>query len=287
MQLHTKNPSMPTGLSQRRAGGRSLDRLRGKAAFITGAGSGIGRATARRFAEEGAAVMAADLVADAAAETTQLLSDDGLEAASVCVDVTDRRAVEEALAQAEQELGGLDVIVNNAGITIVGAVDELSDEQWDRELDINLKSVYLVSRAAWPRLRARGGGCILSTASIAGLWAIPSDAAYCASKAAVIMLTKCMALDGARDGIRVNCVCPGFVQTPMIDGYFADQADPGGARQFATGLHPLGRLGEPVDIADGFVYLASDEARWVTGTALVLDGGLTSGIWSGAEASGE
>jgi meso-butanediol dehydrogenase/(S,S)-butanediol dehydrogenase/diacetyl reductase len=260
--------------------------LRGKAAFVTGAGSGIGRATARRFAEEGAAVMAADVVADRAAETARMLSDDGLLARSVCVDVTDARAVEEGLARTVQELGGVDVVVNNAGITIVGGVEELSAQQWDLELDINLKSVYLVSRAAWPRLRGAGGGCILSTASIAGQWALPNDAAYCASKAAVIMLTKCMALDGARDRIRVNCVCPGFIQTPMIDGYFADQPDPEGARTFATGLHPLGRLGEPVDIADGFVYLASDEAGWTTGTALVVDGGLTSGIWSGGEANG-
>lgn len=227
--------------------------------------------------------MSADLVSETAAKTARMISDTGRQARSVWVDVTDARAVGEALARTEQELGRIDVVVNNAGITIVGGVQELSSEQWDRELDINLKSVYLVSRAAWPALRA-GGGCILSTASIAGLWAIPNDAAYCASKAALIMLTKCMALDGARDGIRVNCVCPGFVQTPMIDGYFSDQADPDAARAFATGLHPLGRLGDPVDIADAFVYLASDEARWVTGTALVVDGGLTSGIWSGEEA---
>jgi NAD(P)-dependent dehydrogenase (short-subunit alcohol dehydrogenase family) len=261
-----------------------MDRLRGKAAFVTGGGSGIGRSIAQRFAEEGAAVMVADLRGEAAAETAQMIGTGG-RAAAVEVDVTDSHAVKEALAQTEEELGGLDLVVNNAGITIVGGVEELSEEQWDRELVINLKSVYVVSRAAWPRLRERGGGSILSTASIAGLWAIPHDAAYCASKAAVIMLTKCMALDGARDGIRVNCVCPGFVQTPMIDGYFADQPDPGAARRFATGLHPLGRLGEPVDIADAFVYLASDEARWVSGTVLVVDGGLTCGIWSPEEAS--
>ena len=262
-----------------------MDRLRGKAAFVTGAGSGIGRATAQRFAEEGAAVMAADVVAEKAVETARMITAEGLAASSVAVDVTDGDAVDAALAQTVQELGGIDIVLNNAGITIVGAAHELSSEDWDRELSINVKSVYLVSRAAWPRLRERGGGSILSTTSIAGLWAIPDDAAYCASKAAVIMLTKCMALDGARDGIRVNCLCPGFVQTPMIEGYFADQPDPDAARAFATGLHPLGHLGEPVDIAEGYVYLASDEASWVTGSVLVVDGGLTSGIWSGGRAS--
>lgn len=261
-----------------------MDRLRGKAALVTGGGSGIGRSIARRFAEEGAVVMVADLRGQAAAETAEMIGGNG-RVASVEVDVTSASAVQRALARTEDELGGLDVVVNNAGITIVGSVEELSEEQWDQELSINLKSVYVVSRAAWPRLRERGGGAIVSTASIAGLWAIPDDAAYCASKAAVIMLTKCMALDGARDGIRVNCVCPGFVRTPMIDGYFADQPDPEAARRFATGLHPLGRLGEPVDIAEAFVYLASDEARWVSGTALVVDGGLTSGIWSPEEAA--
>jgi len=262
-----------------------MDRLRGKAAFITGGGSGIGRAIAQRFAGEGASVMVADIRADAAAQTAQMIAADGARAASVYVDVTDADAVQSAVARTADELGGIDVVVNNAGITIVGAAHELSAEQWDRELSINLKSVYLVSRAAWSHLQARGGGSIVSTASIAGLWAIPDDAAYCASKAAVIMLTKCMALDGAREQIRANCVCPGFVQTPMIDGYFDDQPDPQAARRFATGLHPLGRLGEPVDIADAFVYLASDEARWVTGTALVVDGGLTSGIWAAGGAS--
>ena len=180
-----------------------------------------------------------------------------------------------------ERFGGVDVVVNNAGVTIVGAAHELDEDDWDRELAANLKSIYLVSKAVWPHLLARGGGAILNTASIAGMWAIPADAAYCASKAGAIMLTKCMALDGARAGIRVNCVCPGFVETPMIQGYFADQPDPEASRAFAVGIHPLGRLGAPQDIADAFVYLASDEAAWVTGTALVVDGGLTSGIWGG------
>jgi NAD(P)-dependent dehydrogenase (short-subunit alcohol dehydrogenase family) len=261
---------------------RGIGRLEGKVALVTGGGSWIGRRTAQRFAQEGAAVVVADLVAGSAEETERLISDAGGRAEGVRVDVTDAAQIDAAVARTLEAFGDIEVVVNNAGITIVGAAHELPEDRWDREMAINLKSVFLVSRAAWPHLRRRGGGSIVSTASIAGLWAIPNDAAYCASKAGVIMLTKCMALDGAGDGIRVNCVCPGFVQTPMIEGYFRDQPDPEGARRFAVGLHPLGRLGEPLDIADGFVYLASDEARWVTGAALVIDGGLTCGIWGGS-----
>jgi NAD(P)-dependent dehydrogenase (short-subunit alcohol dehydrogenase family) len=258
-----------------------MDRLKGRVALVTGAGSGIGQETALRFAQEGAVVVAADLRPDTARETADLIRGDGGAATGLDMDVTDAASVRAGVDAIVAEHGGLDTVVNNAGITIVGAAHEIEEDEWDRELSINLKSVYLVSRAVWPLLVGRGGGVIVSTASIAGLWAIPDDAAYCASKAGVIMLTKCMALDGARDGIRVNCVCPGFIDTPMIKGYFDDQDDAEQARGFAVGLHPLGRLGVPRDIADGFVYLASDEARWVTGTALVVDGGLTSGIWGG------
>jgi len=252
-------------------------RLAGKVALVTGAGSGIGQTAARRFAEEGARVAVADWRRDAARETAGEL--DG--AIAVEVDVTSAASVEAGLKQVVEAFGGLDVVVNNAGVTIVGAAHEIAEEDWDRELDTNLKSIYLVSKAAWPLLLERGGGAIVNTASIAGLWAIPDDAAYCASKAGVIMLTKCMALDGAKAGIRVNCVCPGFTETPMIEGYFAAQPDPAEARRFATRLHPLGRLGRPRDIADAMLYLASDDAAWVTGHALVVDGGLTSGIWGG------
>ena len=255
----------------------STGRLMGKACLVTGAASGIGRMTALRFAEEGARVVVADIRAEAAEATAREL---GGEAIGVDLDVTSADSVATCLERTSAALGALDVVVNNAGVTIVGAVHELAESDWDRELATNLKSVYLVSKAAWPLLLERGGA-IVNTASIAGLWAIPSDAAYCASKAGVIMLTKCMALDGAKAGIRVNCVCPGFTETPMIEGYFADQPDPELARRFATQLHPLGRLGRPRDIADAMMYLASDEAAWVTGSALVVDGGLTSGIWGG------
>lgn len=256
-------------------------RLAGKTALVTGAGSGIGRQIALRFAAEGAEVFVTDLLAERARETARLIEGEGGTAICGALDVTRASAVQEAMERMIAQLGGIDIVANNAGVTIVGAAHSMQESDWDEELTVNLKSVYIVSKAAWPHLRSRGGGAIVCTASIAGLWAIPDDAAYCASKAGVVMLTKCMALDGARDGIRVNCVCPGFIDTPMIEGYFADQPDAEAARRYATGLHPLGRLGQPLDIADGYVYLASEEARWVTGTALVIDGGLTAGIWGG------
>ena len=253
-------------------------RLQDKVALITGAGSGIGRATAERFAEEGARVVAADLKAETAQATADAIGGD---AVGVGIDVTDRASIAAVVEEAVGRCGGLDVLVCNAGVTIVGSVLDLTEEQWDRELDTNLKSVYLCAKEAWPHLEARGGGSILSTASMAGQWAIPADAAYCASKAGLIMLTKCMALDGAKANIRANCVCPGFTNTPMIDGYFDAQDDPEASRRFAIGLHPLGRMGEPVDHANAFVYLASDEASWVTGLELNVDGGITCGIWGG------
>jgi NAD(P)-dependent dehydrogenase (short-subunit alcohol dehydrogenase family) len=253
-------------------------RLAGKVALVTGGGSGIGLETATRFAAEGARVAIADLHAESALQAAEALGGDAL---GLELDVTSSTSVEGAVDRVVEQLGGLDVVVNNAGVTIVGAVHEIGEDDWDRELATNLKGIYLMSRAAWPHLVARGGGVLLQTASIAGMWAIPSDAAYCASKAAAVMLTKCMALDGAKVGIRANCVCPGFTETPMIEGYFAAQPDPEVARAYATTLHPLGRLGRPSDLASAFVYLASDDAEWVTGTALVVDGGLTAGIWGG------
>jgi len=253
-------------------------KLEGRVALVTGGGSGIGAETARRMAREGAIVYCGDIRAAAA---QAIASEIGGEARAVAIDVTDGASVKAAVETIVTERGHIDIVVNNAGITIVGSIMDLSEEQWDREIDINLKSIFLVSRAVWPHMVQQGGGVILNTASIAGITAIPADAAYCASKAGVIMLTKCMAVDGARSKIRVNCVCPGFIDTPMIHGYFADQPDPEAARAYAVRLHPLGRLGEPADIADAFVHLATDDARWVTGTAHVVDGGLLAGLPNG------
>ena len=253
-------------------------RLKGKSALVTGAASGIGKATAQRFAEEGCTVVCADKNGDGAQQTAKEINATGAKAFAVTLDVTKADQVGAAIAKAIEQTGGLDIVVNNAGITIVGSVEQMSEAQWDTEMDINVKSIFLMSKAVWSHMKDRKGGGILNTASIAGQIGIAQDAAYCASKAAVFMLTRCMAKDGAGDRIRVNCVCPGFIDTPMIQGYFNDQDDPAAARQFATALHPLGRLGFARDIANGFLYLASDDAEWVTGTALTVDGGLMAAL---------
>jgi NAD(P)-dependent dehydrogenase (short-subunit alcohol dehydrogenase family) len=234
-------------------------RLAGKRALVTGGASGIGAEVVRRFREEGAEVVAADLAGG-----------------DLEVDVRSSTSVATGVAEAVARLGGLTTVICNAGRPVLGSVDVLPETDWDDGAATNLTGVYLTAKAAWPYLVERGG-CILSTASTIGLMAVPGQAAYCAFKAGVVMLTKCMALDGAKVGIRANCVCPGMIETPMLEGIFAEQADPAGARAAATSYHPLGRLGRPVDIADAFVYLASDDASWVTGVSLVIDGGFTTG----------
>jgi NAD(P)-dependent dehydrogenase (short-subunit alcohol dehydrogenase family) len=238
-------------------------RLEGKRAFVTGGAAGIGAATVARFRAEGARVVVADL-----------------EGGDVECDVRSGASVEAAVATAADLLGGLDTVVCNAGRPVLGALHELDEAEWDDGLATNLKSIYLCARASWPFL-TESAGTILITASVVGLMGSGGQAAYCASKAGAVMLAKCLALDGAKAGIRASCVCPGFVETPMLERFLAGQPDPVAARTAATGLHPLGRLGLPADVADAFVYLASDEAAWVTGAALVVDGGLTSGIQGG------
>jgi len=250
-------------------------RLAGARVLVTGAASGIGRAIAERCAGEGATVALLDLDGEAAERARAEVGG----ALALAANVTDAGAVSAAVERICAALGGLDGVVNNAGIPMVGRVDELAEDDWDRALAVDLKSVYLVSRAAWPHLVSAGGGAIVNTGSIAGMWATEAQPAYSAAKAATIMLTKCMALDGARDGIRVNCVSPGFVRTPMLERFIAGQDDPAAVETAVSVRAPLGRLGEPLDIAEAFVYLLSAEARWVTGSNLVVDGGLTAGIW--------
>ena len=256
----------------------ALMRLAGKRALVTGGASGIGAATAERFAAEGAAVAIADLNSAGADEHASAIRDRGGRALGIAADVGDEESVAAMMDRAWEALGGVDILVNNAAIPTMGTVETLAGDEWDRVIDLDLSSIYRVSRAAWPRFVEAGGGTILSTASVAGIIGMAGQHGYSAAKAGVVMLTKCMALDGAAHGIRANCVCPGFVETPMVLTYFEAQDDPVASRTAVDAAHPLGRIGQPDEIAGAFLYLASDEARWVTGTALVIDGGLTAGL---------
>ena len=234
-------------------------RLAGQRALVTGGGSGIGQAVAKRFAEEGADVVVGDLVGG-----------------DVTLDVRSPESVEEGVQEAVARMGGLTTVVCNAGRPVLGTLDETSLEEWNDGIATNLTGVYLTVKAAWPHL-VENGGSVLATASILGVMATGGQAAYCAAKAGVVMLTKCLALDGAPHGIRANCVCPGMVQTPMFEGIIDQQPDPAAARAAAAEYTPIGRLGTPGDIASAFVYLASEEASWVTGVALGVDGGFMAG----------
>lgn len=227
---------------------------------MTGGASGIGRGIVERFRDEGADVLAVDL-----------------EGGDLTADIRDAGQIAAAVDSAVDRLGGLDLLVLNAGRPAVGALWDIDEATWDDALAVNLTSVHRFLRAAWPHLR-EARGCVLLTGSVVGLDGSANQAAYCASKAGVVMLTKCIALDGAPHGVRANCVCPGFTETPMLETFLAEQEDPAAVRAYAEGLHPLGRLGTPRDIADAFVYLGSADAAWVTGVALPVDGGLLAGI---------
>lgn len=253
-------------------------RLAGKRALVTGGASGIGAATAERFAAEGATVAIADLNGAGAESHAAAIRAQGGTAISLVADVGDDASVAAMTDHAWEALGGVDILVNNAAIPTIGTVETLAADEWDRVIDLDLSSIYRASRAIWPRFVEAGGGTILNTASVAGVIGMAGQHGYSAAKAGVVMLTKCMALDGAADGIRANCVCPGFVETPMVNEYFDAQDDPAASREAVNTAHPLGRMGQPDEIASAFLYLASDEARWVTGTALVIDGGLTAGL---------
>ncbi len=249
-------------------------RLRGRVALVTGAGRGIGRAIARRLAEEGAAVAVSQRSCDEGERLCAELVDAGLTAAFFAADVRDEGSVERLVERAVERFGGLDIVCNNAGVGLLRSVEHTTSAEYDEVMDANVRSIFHCSRFALPPLRARGGGSIVNVASVASFVGFENDAAYCASKGAVLSLTRQMALDYARDGIRVNCVCPGFIETDQLSDYLAGQSDPAGAVAAVTALHPLGRIGRADEVAGAVAYLASDDASFTTGSALVVDGGL-------------
>jgi len=248
-------------------------RISDKVAIITGAASGIGRTTAILFAKEGGKVVVADKNEVGGNETVDLIRSDGGQAIFDYVNVTSATDIQSMVKTTINTYGKLNILVNNAGIAIRLPVVDLSEEDWDRNIDVNLKSVYLSSKYAIPRMIENGGGSIVNIASIYGIVGGRIRAAYAASKGGVVNLTRSMALDYALHKIRVNCVCPGFVNTPLLKNILKDKEE----YQALADLHPMGRLGDMLEIALGVLYLASDESSFVTGIALPIDGGYTAG----------
>tara|TARA_B100002003_G_scaffold245388_1_gene273124 strand:- start:498 stop:1247 length:750 start_codon:yes stop_codon:yes gene_type:complete len=248
-------------------------RISDKVAIITGAASGIGRATAILFAKEGGKVVVADKNEVGGNETVDLIRSDGGQAIFNYVNVTSATDIQGMVKTTINTYGKLNILVNNAGIAIRLPVVDLSEEDWDRNIDVNLKSIYLSSKYAIPRMIENGGGSIVNIASIYGIVGGRVRAAYAASKGGVVNLTRSMALDYALHKIRVNCVCPGFVNTPLLKNILKNKEE----YQALADLHPMGRLGDMLEIALGVLYLASDESSFVTGIALPIDGGYTAG----------
>lgn len=251
-------------------------RLTGKASLITGAGSGIGRAMAVLFAREGAQVLAADRTRDAAEETVRLIRDVGGTAEAMQTDVSRSEEVQAMIAACLESFGRIDVLCNNAGIGSTQTVVDTSEELWSRVFDVNVFGTFLGCKYAIPHMIEQGGGVIVNTASVAGLVGIRNRAAYCASKGAVVLLTKSVALDYVNENIRCNCVCPGTVGSPWVERLLANAADPDAERAVLEARQPMGRLGTPEEIAEAALYLASDAATFVTGTELIIDGGWTA-----------
>ena len=248
-------------------------RLKGKVAIVTGAGSGIGEATALTFAKEGARVTVADVADSAGNDTVEQIRAAGGDGIYVHTDVTSATEIQSMVKATIDNYGRLDVLFNNAGIAMRLAVADLPEEDWDRCIDINLKGAYLGSKYAIPAMISNGGGSIINTASIYGIVGGLNRAAYVASKGGIVNLTRGMALDYANNNIRVNCICPGFTDTPIIKNIVETPTK----YKALVDQHPMGRLAKPLDIAYGALYLASDESAFVTGIALPIDGGYTAG----------
>ena len=251
--------------------------LTGKVALITGGASGIGRATAELFAAEGAGVVIADVSSAAGKAAADRIIATGGKAGFESADVTRTADCRRVVERAIRDFGKIDILFNNAGIMRRATVLDLKEEDWDRVMAVNVKSIYLLSREVMPHMQKSGGGSIINTASGWGLTGGPKAAVYCASKGAVVLLTKAMAVDHGPQKIRVNCICPGDTDTAMLRGEAKQVGTDETSFMIDAAKRPLGRVGTPEEIARAALYLASDSSSFVTGTALVVDGGGLAG----------
>jgi 2-keto-3-deoxy-L-fuconate dehydrogenase len=252
--------------------------LTGKRAVVTGAGSGIGAAIARLFAARGASLVAVDRDADSAAGIAREIAAAAGRAADRTCDVADASAVDALFAALGESGGRVDILVNNAGIVHVGTIEQTTPEDFDRLYRVNVLGVYLCARAAIPIMLRQGGGVILNMASIASLIGLPDRFAYSMTKGAVLTMTRSIAVDYVKRGIRCNCICPARIHTPLVDGYLARNY-PGREAEMMRTLseyQPIGRMGTPEEVANLALYLCADESAFVTGQAYPLDGGVTA-----------
>jgi meso-butanediol dehydrogenase/(S,S)-butanediol dehydrogenase/diacetyl reductase len=250
-------------------------KLHNKTAIITGAAAGIGAASAVLFAQEGAKIVAVDIDGELLDQISVQIGRAGGECLAVVADVSQRDHVENVVRSTMEKFRQVDILFNNAGIVPTGKLEATSEEQWDRAMATNVKSMYLFCHAVIPLMKAAGGGVILNTASATALRAVTDRACYTATKAAVIGLTKSMALDYVRDNIRVNCLCPGTVETPSLAQRLAAFSDPAEARKNFIARQPMGRFGTADEIAQAALYFVSSSSEFVTGVAFAIDGGLS------------
>jgi NAD(P)-dependent dehydrogenase (short-subunit alcohol dehydrogenase family) len=250
-----------------------------KVVIVTGAGQGIGAASAIRFAEEGASVVCVDVKDAEVTQTAETISASGGNALAVVADISTADGNRAMAQAAEETFGGIDALHANAGIQVMARIEDTSEEDWDRVHSVNLRGVFLGIREVVPRMRARGGGAIVITASLLGIVGDPDLPAYGATKGGLRAMCRSLAASLGPDNIRINTICPGDVETPLLKEFFDFQPDPAASRKEITDRYPLRRFADPRDIGNAAVFLASDEASYITGIDIVVDGGLLARIY--------